>query len=180
MYLFELWFSPGHFYIVIATLLSRGTSLVAQMVKHLSTMWETRVWSLAQEDPLEKEMTIHSSTIAWKIPWTEEPDRLQSMESQRIRHDWATSISLSLSLLLSRVRTAIPIFYPAQSSGPEWGSLMKSLSLKEPPLRTASQMHFPWISLYDSSKLFMAIGHIQYRVKKGLLKKSPPFFISVK
>ena len=54
-------------------------SLVAQTVKRLSTMWETRVRSLDQEDPLEKEMAIHSSTIAWKIPWTEEPGRLQSM-----------------------------------------------------------------------------------------------------
>ena len=48
------------------------------MVKRLSTMWETWVRSLGREDPLEKEMAIHSSTFAWKIPWTEEPDRLQS------------------------------------------------------------------------------------------------------
>ena len=54
------------------------TSLVAQTVKRLSTMWETRVRSLGGEDPLEKEMAIHSSTIAWKIPWTEEPGRLWS------------------------------------------------------------------------------------------------------
>ena len=52
------------------------TSLVAQMVKRLSTSWETWVRSLGWEDPLEKEMAIHSSTIAWKIPWTEEPGRL--------------------------------------------------------------------------------------------------------
>ena len=63
------------------------TSLVAQMVKRLSTMWETWVRSLGWEDPLEKEMVIHSSTIAWKIPWIEEPDRLQSMGSQRVGHD---------------------------------------------------------------------------------------------
>ena len=63
------------------------TSLVAQMVKRLSTMWETRVQSLGWEDPLEKEMAIHSSTIVWKIPWTEEPGRLQSMGSQRVGHD---------------------------------------------------------------------------------------------
>ena len=56
---------------------------VAQMVKRLSTMWETRVRSLGWEDPLEKEMAIHSSTIAWKTPWTEKPGRLQSMGSQR-------------------------------------------------------------------------------------------------
>ena len=61
-------------------------SLVAQMVKHLSTMRETHVQSLGQEDPLEKEMTIHSSTIAWKIPWTEELGSLQSMGSQRVGH----------------------------------------------------------------------------------------------
>ena len=63
------------------------TSLVAQMVKRLSTMGETRVRSLGWDDHLEKEMAIHSSTIAWKIPWTEEPGRLQSMGSQRVGHD---------------------------------------------------------------------------------------------
>ena len=61
--------------------------LVAQTVKHVSTMRETRVQSLGWEDPLEKEMAIHSRTIAWKIPWTEELDRLQSMGSQRVGHD---------------------------------------------------------------------------------------------
>ena len=59
----------------------------AQMVKHLSTMRETRVRSLGWEDPLEKEMAISSSTIAWKIPWTEGPGRLQSMGLQRVGHD---------------------------------------------------------------------------------------------
>ena len=57
------------------------------MVKHLPTMQETQVQSLGQEDPLEKEMATHSSTIAWKIPWTEEPGRLQSMGLQRVGHD---------------------------------------------------------------------------------------------
>ena len=60
---------------------------MAQRVKLLSTMWETRVRSLGREDPLEKEMAIHSSTLAWKIPWTEEPDGLQYMGSQRVGHD---------------------------------------------------------------------------------------------
>ena len=68
-------------------------SLVAQTVKHLPAKRETRVRSLGREDPLEKEMAIHSSALAWKIPWTEEPDRLQSMESQRVGHDWATSFT---------------------------------------------------------------------------------------
>ena len=57
-------------------------------------MWEAWVRSLGWEDPLEKEMATHSSTLAWKISWTEEPGRLQSMGSQRVRHDWATSLSL--------------------------------------------------------------------------------------
>ena len=63
------------------------TSLVAQRVKHLPTVRETWVRSLGQEDPLEKEMATHSSTLAWKIPWTEECSRLQFMGSQRVRHD---------------------------------------------------------------------------------------------
>ena len=63
------------------------TSLVVQMVKRLSTMQETQVQSLGQEDPLEKEMAPHSSTLAWKILWTEEPGRLQSMGSQRVRYN---------------------------------------------------------------------------------------------
>ena len=63
------------------------TSLLAQMVKRLPTMRETQVQSLGWEDPLEKDMAPHSSTLAWKIPWTEEPGRLQSMGSQRVRHD---------------------------------------------------------------------------------------------
>ena len=62
-------------------------SLVAQTVKCLSTMQEIRVQSLGWEDPLQKEMAIHSSTSAWKIPWTEEPGRLQSKGSQRVSYN---------------------------------------------------------------------------------------------
>ena len=60
---------------------------MAQTVKRLPAMWETWVQFLGREDPLEKEMALHSSTLAWKIPWTEEPDRLQSMGSHRVGHD---------------------------------------------------------------------------------------------
>ena len=60
---------------------------MAQTVKRLPTMRETRVRSLGWEDPVEKEMATQFSTLAWKIPWTEEPGRLQSMGSQRVRHD---------------------------------------------------------------------------------------------
>ena len=74
-----------HPYLEVISVL--GTSLVAQLVKCLSIMWETQVRSLGWEDPLEKEMAIHSSTTAWKIPWTEEPGRPQSMGLQRVGDD---------------------------------------------------------------------------------------------
>ena len=66
---------------------TRWASLVAQMVKHLPEMQETRLQSLGGEDPLEKEMATHSSTLAWKIPWTEESGRLKSMGLQRVGQD---------------------------------------------------------------------------------------------
>ena len=73
----------------------RWSSQVAQMVKRLPMMpimWETRVQFLGREDLLEKEMATHSSIFAWKPPWMVEPGRLQSMGSQRVGHDWATSL----------------------------------------------------------------------------------------
>ena len=69
---------------------------MAQKVKHLPTMWETQVQSLGQEDLLEREMATHSSILDLKIPWTEEPGRLQSMGSQRVRHGRVTSPYLSI------------------------------------------------------------------------------------
>ena len=63
------------------------SSLVAQTIKCLPTMWEIWVQSLGQEDLLEKEMATHSSILVWKIPWMEEPGRLQSMKSQRVGHN---------------------------------------------------------------------------------------------
>ena len=66
---------------------SVGASLLAQTVKNLSAMQETHVCSLGQEDPLEKGMATHSGILAWRIPWTEEPGRLQSMGSQSVGHD---------------------------------------------------------------------------------------------
>ena len=71
---------------------SFGVSLVAQRLKCLPAMRETQVRSLGQEDPLEEEMATHSSTLAWRIPWREEPGRLQYMGSQRVGRDWAPSL----------------------------------------------------------------------------------------
>ena len=74
-----------------------SASLVAQTVKCLSALQETRVRSLGREDPLEKEMAAHSSILAWRIPWTEELGGLQSMGSQRVRYNRETSLSLSFT-----------------------------------------------------------------------------------
>ena len=82
-----LWLSGSLRSFLYSSSVYSGTSLVAQMVKHLPTMRETQVQSLGWEDILEKEMATHSSILAWKIPWKEEPGRLQSMGPQRVRHD---------------------------------------------------------------------------------------------
>ena len=80
-------------YVYDTTLMAEWTSLVAQRVKCLPTTRDTQVQSLGWEDLLEKETATHSSILAWKIPWLEEPGRLQSKGSQRVRHDWVTSIN---------------------------------------------------------------------------------------
>ena len=87
-------------------------SLVAQMVKNLPAMQETGVWSWGQEDPLEKGMAIHSSILAWRIPWTEEPGGLQSMWLQRVKHDWATNTEWVVALQnYSLIEAAVIVGY---------------------------------------------------------------------
>ena len=77
-----------HFLLFIRTpVILDWASLVAQAVKNLPAVQKTRIQPLGGEDPLEKEMAMHSSVLAWKVPLTEEPDGLQSMGSQRVRHD---------------------------------------------------------------------------------------------
>ena len=85
----NMWDCPG-FKLCRSLNVRFGASLVAQRLKCLPGMQETQVWYLGWEDPLEKEMTTHSSTLAWRIPWREAPGGLQSMGSQRVGHDWAT------------------------------------------------------------------------------------------
>ena len=74
-------------------------SLVAQRLRHLPAMRETWVQPLCREDPLEKELTTHSNILAWRIPWTEKPGGLQSIGSQRVRHNWVTSLSFTFLLV---------------------------------------------------------------------------------
>ena len=73
---------------------------LAQMVKNLPAMQETQICSLDQEDPLEEDMATHSSILAWRIPWTKDPGRLQFIGLQRVRHDWATFSSSSWATLI--------------------------------------------------------------------------------
>ena len=93
-------------------LLESGT-LVAQRLKRLPPMWETWVRSLGQEDPLEKEMAIRSSILAWRIPWTEKPGRLQSTGSQRVMTE---QLHLHLQCICNRSR--IELDHPAQHLAP--------------------------------------------------------------
>ena len=79
------------FCFVLRTYYMLRASLVAQTIRNLPALWETQVWSLDREDSLEKGMATHSSILAWRIPQTEEPGGLQSMELQRVGHDWATN-----------------------------------------------------------------------------------------
>ena len=74
-------------------------------------MQETRVWSLGQEDPLEKGMATHSSILAWRIPWTEEPGGLQSMGLQRVGHDWETFTFIDILIVWDKIYYLKIIFY---------------------------------------------------------------------
>ena len=103
----------GFYLLYITCCFDHRTPLVAQTVKRLPTIWETGVRILGQEDPLEKEMATHSSTLAWKIPWMEERGKLQSMGSQRVRHYWVTSLSFFFNhrniILSVKCRSGYPL-----------------------------------------------------------------------
>ena len=115
-------------------------SPVAQRLKRLPPMWETWVRSLGQEDPLEKEMVTHSSILAWRIPWTEKPGKLQSTGSQGVRHNWETSLSLSLYWVPHSVLGVGGWFSSVQSLCSVWlfetpwtAACQASLSITNPP-----------------------------------------------
>ena len=93
-------------------------SLVSQRVERLPATQETQVWSLGWEDPLEKEMATHSNTLAWKIPWTEEPGGLQSTGSQRVGHDWATSLYTLTYQFSSVTQSCLTLCDPMNCSTP--------------------------------------------------------------
>ena len=98
--------------------------MVAQAVNNLPAMQETCVQFLDQENLLEKEMTTHSSILAWRIPWMDEPGALQSMGSQRVGHDLATSLSLFTFVHWRRKWQPTPVFLPGESQGRKPGGLL--------------------------------------------------------
>ena len=110
----------------------------------------------------EKEMATHSSTLAWKRPWTEEPGRLQSVESRRVGHDWATSLSLFTFMHWRRKWQPTPVFLPGESQG--WGACWAAI------YRVAqSRTQLKWLrssSSFDTSCLFAL--YIYFQVKKCL------------
>ena len=91
--------------------------LVAQSVKNLPAVQETRVWFLGWEDPLEKEMATYSSILAWQVSWTEEPGGLQYVGSQRVRHDWATNTHLLTIFII--MQCICLVGFPGGSDGKE-------------------------------------------------------------
>ena len=100
-------------------------SLVAQRLKSLPAMWETRVRSLGREDPPEKEMATHSSILAWRIPWREEPGSLQSTGLQRVRHDWAISLHfIACGAWFYQWLTCIPLPIFLRKSSIDWACLV--------------------------------------------------------
>ena len=101
-----------------------GASLVAQVVKKLPAMLETRIWPLSQEDPLVKRMATPSSILPWRLPWTEEPGGLQSMRSQRVGPIWMT-ITYLFSTLISPAyeQMSFPVFW-------FWGFICRGWNLQ--------------------------------------------------
>ena len=91
-------------------------------VHGVSQSWTWLKWLSMHACMQWRRMATHSSTLAWKVPWTEEPGRLQSMESQRVGHDWATSLSLFTFMHWRRKWQPTPVFLPGESQG--WGSLV--------------------------------------------------------
>ena len=125
-------------------------SLVAQRLKHLPETLETQVRSLGWEDSLEKEMVTHSSILAWRISWREEPGRLQSMGLQRVGHDWATS--LSLSFLSFRL-----------------GGSLQPMSQWEEWLKLMNQLYYSILPLVDSFYIFPeTVLPLEWKLKQSL------------
>ena len=103
------WWTYHWLHWITLGLLHIRVSLVVEIVKALPAVQETPVWSLGWEDALEKGMTTHSSLLAWRIPWTEEPGGLQSMELPMVGCDWVTGTHFATSLLQTQAIFSVPL-----------------------------------------------------------------------
>ena len=135
-----------------------GASLAAQTVKHLPAMWETQVRSLGQEDPLEKDMATHSSILAWKIPQMEKPGRLQSVGSQRVGHNWVTSLS-----------------FPFSVKREAWNVVLIILSLSTVAVNTASLSNWSGNEKLREDRLCNTHQHFSF--EEEALLSVPPLFL---
>ena len=126
---FHHWETYGSFYVLqenfhLITIILLKLRKKLRKVQHciVSEGWDINIFMSLAEGGSEKTMATHSSTLAWKIPRTEEPGRLQSMGSLRVRHNWVTSLSLFTLLHWRRKQQPTPVFLPGESQG--WGSLV--------------------------------------------------------
>ena len=140
----------------------QGLHPVAQRVKNPPAVQETWVWSLCQEDPLEEGMVTQFSILTWRIPWTEEPCELQSMESQRIRHTWGTKykepqgypgalVVKNLPANAGDVKDSGSIPGPGRSPGERNGNPLSYSSLENPKNRGAWQATVHSVSESDTT-----------------------------
>ena len=141
------------------------------MVKNLPAVWETQVQSLGREDALKNRTANHSSILAWKISWTEEPSGLQSMGSQRVGHNWATSLSFFLSIMFND--------FPGSSAGKEstWnaGDLGSILgSGRSSGAGTGNPLQYSCLENFMDRGAWRAIVHGVTKVWYNLLTKPPP------
>ena len=129
-----------------------SASLVAHVVKNLLTVQETRIWSLGWEDPLEKGMATHSSILAWRIPWTEEPGRLQAMGLQKVGHNCMADMLNPLSWGWSHVHAGCPAAslassskMPVETTLQSWQPKLSAYTATPPPVES----HWPsvWIRI---------------------------------
>ena len=143
-----------------------------QMVKCLSAMQETWVRSLGWEDPLEKEMVTHSSILAWKIPWTTEPSRLQSIESQRVTHDWATEHTHTAHSSILSTESGEPWSPKGDTMmGREWSKLYFSVPSSQKSLISFFWLLFCFVLLFRLLKSYCHLSLIMFPENSDAFKQ---------
>ena len=133
-------------------------------------MWETWVRSLGQEDPLEKEMATHSSTLAWKISWTEEPGRLQSMGLQRVGHKWATSLRFFKQLMDVNYYTILLV----RDSKNQSGDIVRVIAQKEIKLQEENEVSM--YGLFLLCWVFIVVWAFSHEIAVKLLARDVVLF----